>query len=128
MTVYDCINVPLFSSIGKLRAPRRFSRLSWFSCLSSLTEGRCPAEAVPTLDLDRRGPRPLLDGDDRSAVKAGDRIHALSFCYCMTGIVSLNIKRGTWLMHSCKLTAALLEDDGATEFEESLSIEIRSVN
>ena len=62
--------------MGKLRAPSRFSRLSMFSCLSSLTEGRCPAEPVPALDLDmERAPRPLLEGDDRSAVKAEDGLH-----------------------------------------------------
>lgn len=48
--------------------------LSWFSCLSSVSEGRCPVEPVPALDLDmdRAPPRPLLDGDDRNAVKAED--------------------------------------------------------
>lgn len=87
MTVYHCglieftkRKVPLSSSMGKLRAPRRFSKLSRFSCLSSLTEGRCPAEPVPALDLDARTPRPLLDGDDLNAVKAEDSV--LSFQKC----------------------------------------------
>lgn len=53
---------PLSSSMGKLRAPLRFSRLSRFSCLSSVRDGRWLA---PALDLDMRTPRPLLDGDDR---------------------------------------------------------------
>lgn len=85
--MYDCglmvfirSKLPLSSSIGKLRAPRRFSKLSRFSCLSSLTEGRCPAEPVPALDLDmERAPRPLFDGDDRNAVEARDSLNALSF-------------------------------------------------
>ena len=60
--------------MAKVWAPRRFSKLSWFSCLSSLTEGHCPAEPVPpALGLDAaRAPRPLLDGDDLNAVKEGD--------------------------------------------------------
>lgn len=61
--------IPLSSSTGKLRAPLRFSKLSKFSCLSSVTEGRFPAEPAPALDLDMESaPRPLFDGDDRNAV------------------------------------------------------------
>lgn len=36
--------------------------------------------------------------------------------------------RVIWLMHICRLTAALFEDDGAAEFVEPLSIETRPVN
>ncbi|TNN78159.1 hypothetical protein EYF80_011664 [Liparis tanakae] len=54
--------------------------LSWLSCVSSLRKGRCPAEPVPALDLDMdSAPRPLLDGDDRNAVEAGDSLRLLSF-------------------------------------------------
>lgn len=70
---------------------------------------------APALDLDmERAPRPLFDGDDRNAVKAVNSLHAFSFQKCV--------------VHNCKLTAALLEDNGATEFVEPLSIETRSVN
>lgn len=60
--------------MAKLWAPRRFSKLSRFSCFSSLSEGRFPAEPdPPALDLDvERAPRPFLDGDDRNAVKVVD--------------------------------------------------------
>lgn len=66
--------LPLSSSTMQLRTPLKFSKLSRFSCLSSLAEGRRPNdEPAPALLLDmERAPRPLLDGDDRSAVKRVD--------------------------------------------------------
>lgn len=97
-----------------------FSRLSRFSCFSSLREGRCPEELAPALDLDmEKAPRPLFDGDDLSAVKAPKSVDYFHF---------KTRHRRTWLVHSCTLTAALLEDNGAAEFVEPLSIETRSVN
>lgn len=78
MTVHDFEEnlqeiLPLSSSMGKMQAPRRFLKLSWFSCFSSLSEGPCPIELVPAVDL-VRVPLPLLDGEDRSAVKTGETL------------------------------------------------------
>lgn len=68
--------LPLMSSMVKMQAPRRFSKLSWFSCFSSLSEWHCPSELVPAADL-VRVPLPLLDGEDRSARRAGGTLLVL---------------------------------------------------
>lgn len=74
-------------------------------------------EAAPPLDLDRdRVPRPLLEGDDRSAVKA-----ARPDCKNVP-------TREEEEEHVSRLTAAPPEDVGAAELEESLRIETRSVD
>lgn len=111
--------LPLSSSIRKPWHPRRFSRLSWFSCLSSVIEGRCPVEAAPPLDLDRdRVPRPpLLEGDDLRSVKAAKPEY-----------VSTQQGRQGQEERVSRLTAAPPEDDGAAELQESLCIETRSVD
>lgn len=72
-----------------------------------------------------KAPRPLLDGDDRNAVKAGKSLHV--FLTALSTNIQYN-KGNVWLVYSCKLTAAFLEDNGAAEIEEPLSIETRSVN
>lgn len=75
-------------------------------------------EAAPPLDLDRdRVPRPLLEGDDRSAVKAARDLSPKN-------VQTREDPEG----RVSTLTAAPAEDDGAAELQESLRIEPRSVD
>lgn len=74
-------------------------------------------EAAPSLDLDRdRVPRALLEGDDRSAVKAA-RPDSKSIP------TQQEEEEGVF-----RLTAAPPEDHSAAELQEPLRIETRSVD
>lgn len=77
-------------------------------------------ETAPPLDLDRdRVPRALLEGDDRSAVKAA-RPNSKSI---PTQQEQAEEEEGVF-----RLTAAPPEDHGAAELQEPLRIEPRSVD
>lgn len=90
------------SSRGKLRAPRRFSR---FSCLSSLSEGRCPARLFPALDLDvENAPLPLFDGEDLRAVKEKLYFHLISLDVVLLIIWTWQTySYSSWTRWSCRI-------------------------
>lgn len=77
-------------------------------------------EAAPPLDLDRdRVPRPLLEGDDRSAVKAARPD---------SKYVPTQQDEEEQQQRMFRLTAAPPEDHGVAELQESVRVETRSVD